>query len=1396
MRDRLLVALVLAAALAAARGAGAQGSPPVQIGGRAGIPATNASKPATDGAPFSVRYGVDVEGLAPAAQLPALDPAGLIEADAQATSGDKVMRTGVGREVTVRGNAGHWQRAGTHGWLWVADLVSPRALAVRLHIDQLALPPGAQLIVWAPGHPDLIAGPYEGRGPSNDGTLWTRPVQGEHARVEVFVPGDGDRPADAPLVIDQLIHVYRDPLDKSAEGVDEGTCHNDVTCYPAWASLSRAVGRIDFVKSGSSYLCTGQLLNDLNGDLTPYFLLANHCFNTQASAASAVIYWDYQTSSCNGTVPSLGAVASSSVCTWLSSGAASDYTLVMVEGSLAGAVVYWAGWTTAGQSDGTAVTGIHHPGGAYKRISFGNKASNTTCGGGDHLRVNWNSGVTEPGSSGSGIFTDAGQYLIGQLHCGTSACGAVASDQHDDYGAFSTTYGSISGYLAAGSDDALENNDACASAHATAPGYYPGLIVKSTDPDWYSINVPGGSHLTVTLSFTHAYGDIDCQLWNGCGGSVLATSAGVSNTETINWDNVGGATTVYLNAYLYSDVRNQYDMNVAIGTLPNLNATVTPGGFSSPAVPRNLNNSALFNAPLTSTLDGNTTDTYLNWAIQQEGPGNVGPAWGTELWLDEQPLASGGVGPNSAPASYQALNVGPVNVRGGRHSLTSYVDLANAVAESNEFDNVWRGQWVWTPYALSDQTPIARAVPPLQGYFANPNCDGFTFTGNWWACIGIVPTNTNDDYDLLLYGDYANSTTGFSTFQAGSGWGQGYSDFVIVNGNMVGFGATRYAAVTRYGAPVGASYLIHESNQVAATLFPGTGYNTSVVTPVISMGGSDIVKLHEVYLGSTTTTYTFTLENLSGTADLDMGLYAASAAYDGKTSYVASSQSGGSSAETFDYQPPSAGYYAVVVWKRGTGDVGLANTYQLRVGPTLGDVTTQDTPGGWTAPVVPRNDGLTNGLVSATLDGNTNDTQVLWAYHTIAPNGIAGTESRLFFDEDFGGFYWFAGLPGGSGNFFNSIGTGTNVIRGGRHTLITVADYNAAVVEKNELNNTQRNQYVWSPLLTTKNVPVTRIVPPNTGLFAQPNADGLQFNRSPSYAWVVGIGGTNAADDYDLLVYSDYAGSTSGFSTFIGGSGFGALATDFVVGHYSGTPNTVYPAAIRFAAGAGDGYVADQTDAVGRNGPGTGAVFAGQVMAANRLVDVYEAFFNAANNYDIGLRITAGTPDLAFAVYDGTPGTIRGRSGALGYSNPLSPTLDTLGFHAVVDGWHPIVVYRTTTTDLSPVTYTLRWGNTPLVGVPPGGASTLSFAGAAPNPVTDATRFGFSLPAADHARLALYDLTGRLVRVVLDGSFEAGRHDIAWDRLQDDGTRARAGLYWAQLETGGRTLTRRVSVLP
>ncbi|MEO5617296.1 MAG: PQQ-dependent sugar dehydrogenase [Candidatus Eisenbacteria bacterium] len=75
---------------------------------------------------------------------------------------------------------------------------------------------------------------------------------------------------------------------------------------------------------------------------------------------------------------------------------------------------------------------------------------------------------------------------------------------------------------------------------------------------------------------------------------------------------------------------------------------------------------------------------------------------------------------------------------------------------------------------------------------------------------------------------------------------------------------------------------------------------------------------------------------------------------------------------------------------------------------------------------------------------------------------------------------------------------------------------------------------------------------------------------------------------------------------------------------------------------------------------------------------------------------------------------------------------------------------------------------------------------AVPNPAREATEIAFGIPRPERVRLALYDLNGRRLRVLVDGIAPAGETRARWDGTDESGAAAPAGVYFARLEREGQ----------
>jgi methionine-rich copper-binding protein CopC len=84
---------------------------------------------------------------------------------------------------------------------------------------------------------------------------------------------------------------------------------------------------------------------------------------------------------------------------------------------------------------------------------------------------------------------------------------------------------------------------------------------------------------------------------------------------------------------------------------------------------------------------------------------------------------------------------------------------------------------------------------------------------------------------------------------------------------------------------------------------------------------------------------------------------------------------------------------------------------------------------------------------------------------------------------------------------------------------------------------------------------------------------------------------------------------------------------------------------------------------------------------------------------------------------------------------------------------------------------------------------------ARPVPSRGAVTAEFTLPVDEpRATLAVYDLSGRRVRDLLDAPLAAGVHRVVWDGRAADG-HGRAGLYFLRLETRRGAVATKVLIL-
>lgn len=98
--------------------------------------------------------------------------------------------------------------------------------------------------------------------------------------------------------------------------------------------------------------------------------------------------------------------------------------------------------------------------------------------------------------------------------------------------------------------------------------------------------------------------------------------------------------------------------------------------------------------------------------------------------------------------------------------------------------------------------------------------------------------------------------------------------------------------------------------------------------------------------------------------------------------------------------------------------------------------------------------------------------------------------------------------------------------------------------------------------------------------------------------------------------------------------------------------------------------------------------------------------------------------------------------------------------------------------------------------VPGLGGETARFAlfGARPNPIAGAGQVAFQVPTSSEVSVQIFDVTGRSLRTLANGRFEAGVHALDWDGRDDRGHGLGSGIYYVQMVAGEYRATRKISL--
>ncbi len=363
-------------------------------------------------------------------QALALDTLGAVERQASldTTIGPKGYQFGTQRIMDADIVAvGTWTELENGYRVCRYTLRSPGAIMMSVQFSAFHPAWGGQLFVYDEARTQFL-GAFTVQNERPDGLFATAFLPGDAITIEYQEPLGA---APGQVQVSSITHAWRSifPADNAEQrdfnpGYQSAPCQINVACpvAAAWQAQSRSV--VWYVMP-SGVSCNGTLLNNTLQNGTPYFLIANHCY--QPTEAQWVFYFNYQSPTCVGDTGQTVQTITGSVLR-----AASYYKdfclLEMSNAPPPSFNPYYAGWDHGGAAPQSGAC-ISHPLSDVKKIAFYSTTATTAISadiGVECWKVYWSNGLLESGSSGAPLF-DQNKRLVGHIADGDQTCATAST---------------------------------------------------------------------------------------------------------------------------------------------------------------------------------------------------------------------------------------------------------------------------------------------------------------------------------------------------------------------------------------------------------------------------------------------------------------------------------------------------------------------------------------------------------------------------------------------------------------------------------------------------------------------------------------------------------------------------------------------------------------------------------------------------------------------------------------------------------------------------------------------------------------------------------------------------------------------------------------------------------
>jgi hypothetical protein len=312
--------------------------------------------------------------------------------------------------------------------IWFLSIKSKNAFSLSLTFNDFELPENSKLFVYNKDK-SVIVGALTSANNNENKTLTIQHIPGDEIIVEYVEPENVA--FKAKLNISNVSHDYRD-IFKIQNDKGSGSCEVNINCEEGnnWQTMKKSVVKFTYNEKKSTYLCTGTLITNTALNSTPYLLTAEHCVHDQEVANSTVFYFNYEAENCTGIYGNENQTMSGA--TLIATGNVLDFSLLLLSSVPPESYTpYYAGWDVGYEIPAKTYC-IHHPAGDLKKISIDEDSPVTGDFDGytynSHWQIlNWETGTTEGGSSGSPLFNSE-QRIVGTLTGGEANCSNSVND--------------------------------------------------------------------------------------------------------------------------------------------------------------------------------------------------------------------------------------------------------------------------------------------------------------------------------------------------------------------------------------------------------------------------------------------------------------------------------------------------------------------------------------------------------------------------------------------------------------------------------------------------------------------------------------------------------------------------------------------------------------------------------------------------------------------------------------------------------------------------------------------------------------------------------------------------------------------------------------------------------